>query len=173
MDTQAAAITLGSVLVVEDDLPSQSRALRLLREVAGDAVQVEVAGDLASARATAGTHFDIALVDVVLPDGSGVDFIGWLGEAYPQLPAVIVSSWADENTILAAVRNGAIGYLLKTAEDIELKMALHSLQRGGATIDPMIARRLLELMSSMPEPAADVLVQDAPVMLSERETQIL
>lgn len=171
---QPQALTLGTVLVVEDDPHAQSRALRLLREIAGDAVHVDVAPDLASGRqmAVSETHYDLALVDVQLPDGNGVEFIGWLREQRPTLPAVIVSSWAEEGTILEALRNGAIGYLLKNAEDIELAMSLRSLQRGGAAIDPVIARRLLELM-----PSASVQTSAATpandVSLSSRETEVL
>lgn len=168
---QAQPITLQRVLVVEDDPIAQARALRLLREVASDAVQVDVVADLASAGAwlDAGKPYDLALVDVQLPDGDGTDFIATLRTRRPALPAVIVSSWADEGTILQALRNGAIGYLLKNAEDLELTMHLRSLRRGGAAIDPMIARRLLELMPQTPPtptPRDDI-------HLSARETEIL
>lgn len=172
---QAHALTLQSILVIEDDPVAQARVSRLLRDVAGNAVQIDIAGDIAAAHALveSGIDYDLALVDVQLPDGNGVDFIGWLHELRPALPAVIVSSWAEEGTILAALRNGAIGYLLKHAEDIELAMQLRSLQRGGAAIDPVIARRILELMPKVPEsatpPAAGVAIEH----LSEREYEIL
>ena len=109
MDPQP--ITLEAVLVVEDDPLAQARLVRLLGEVAGAAVRVDVAGDLAAARAfaDAGKAYDLALVDVQLPDGNGVDFIAALHMHAPTLPKVIVSSWADEGTILAALRNGAVG----------------------------------------------------------------
>ena len=167
---QAGEIALTSVLVVEDDPSMQARARRLLHEVAGDGIRVDIAGDIAAARARIGSGaFSLALVDVQLPDGNGVDFIGWLREHAPAVPAVVVSSWAEEGTILAALRNGAIGYLLKNAEDIELAMHLRSLQRGGAPIDPVIARRLLQLMpqaAAVPAPAEDI-------HLSARESEIL
>lgn len=168
---QAQIITLEAVLVVEDDPLAQARAVRLLREVAGDAVRVDMAGDIASAQACldAGKRYDLVLVDVQLPDGDGTDFIATMQAQRPGLPAVIVSSWAEEGTLLAALRNGAIGYLLKNAEDIELAMQLRSLQRGGAPIDPVIARRLLQLMPqapSMPPTGQDI-------HLSARETEIL
>ncbi|MFT4178803.1 MAG: response regulator transcription factor [Thermomonas sp.] len=167
METQPA--TLDAVLVVEDDPHAQLRAQRLLREVAGEGVRIDVAGDIAAARALADAGHGLALVDVQLPDGSGVDFIAWLHARHPALPAVIVSAWAEEGTILAALRNGAVGYLLKNAEDIELSMQLRCLQRGGAAIDPVIARRLLELM---PQTAPAPLPAE-PVHLSARETEIL
>lgn len=167
---QPQALTLGSVLVLEDEAHAQARAERLLREVGGAAVRIDIAADLAGGRAMAsrGTHYDLALVDVQLPDGNGVDFIAWLRDARPGLPAVIVSSWAEEGTILRALRCGAVGYLLKNAEDVELAMHLRSLQRGGAPIDPVIARRLLELMpqSVEPEPKPEF-------HLSPREVEVL
>lgn len=170
----AGEIELTSVLVVEDDPAQQARMQRLLREVAGAGIRIDLAGDLARARDHAGSgDYALALVDIQLPDGNGVDFIAWLHEHAPQLPAVVVSSWAAEDTILAALRNGAIGYLLKNADDIELAMHLRSLQRGGAPIDPVIARRILQLLPQSPVPASvPKPVADASV-LSEREYEIL
>ncbi|QIL19333.1 response regulator transcription factor [Thermomonas sp. HDW16] len=166
---QAGEIALTSVLVVEDDAAMQARSQRLLREVGGDDIRIDVAGDVATAREHAARgDYTLVLVDVQLPDGNGVDFIAWLREHAPQLPAVVLSSWAEEGTILSALRNGAIGYLLKNAEDIELAMHLRSLQRGGAPIDPVIARRILQLVPK----AAPLLMSDAP-RLSEREYEIL
>jgi DNA-binding NarL/FixJ family response regulator len=164
-------ISLDTVLVVEDDPHARTRMAGLLREVAGAEARIDMAPDLARARALveADAPYGLALVDVQLPDGNGVEFIRWLRESRPGLAAVIVSSWAEEGTILQALRHGAAGYLLKNAEDIELAMQLRSLQRGGAAIDPVIARRLLELMpreAPLPAPAD-------PVHLSARETEIL
>lgn len=172
--TSARATTArhaGHRAVVEDDPSAQARLVRLLHETVGGNVQVAVAADIATAHALVegNGRFDLALVDVQLPDGNGVAFIGWLRERYPALPAVIVSSWAEEGTILTALRHGAVGYLLKSVEDIELAMQLRCLQRGGAAIDPVIARRLLELMPhAAPEPAPA-----EPVHLSSREIEIL
>jgi len=161
------------VLVVEDDAASARRMRRLLQDVVGGDVRVDVAGDAASAHGLlrAGTY-PLALVDVDLPDGSGIDLIGWIGAQALGTAAVIVSAWAAEDTILAAIRAGAIGYLLKSSEDVELCMSLRSLQRGGAPIDPMIARRILEVMSAVPAVADPAPRPEAPA-LSARESEIL
>lgn len=168
---QEQPLILNSVLILEDDAYAQARLQRLLgASVAADA-RITVAGDLTTAHALMASEetFDLTLVDVLLPDGNGVDFIGWLRVQRPQLPAVIVSSWAGEATILAALRNGAIGYLLKSADDAELTMQLHCLQRGGAAIDPLIARRLLEWMPQ----TAPTSALNADAHLSDREVEIL
>lgn len=163
-------MTPGAVLVLEDNSAAQKRACRLLRESIADDPRIDVAGTLDEARRLVGqgTAYALAWIDVQLPDGNGVDFIAWLREQAPATPAVIVSSWAEEGTILAALRNGAVGYLLKNAEDIELAVQLRSLQRGGAPIDPVIAKRLLELM-----PQAQPATPAAETQLSCRETEIL
>ena len=164
---------LSSILIVDDDAASLARLARLVAELPADRVpQIDTAADLAGARALLqGRHFDLALVDMQLPDGTGIDLIGWMQQHLPKSQAVIVSAFAEEEAIFAALRAGAVGYLLKDREDIELTVALRSLQRGGAPIDPMIARRILALL-----PAAQLPVAAPPaasVHLSERELGIL
>lgn len=172
---QIEPVAFSSVLVVEDDPATRQRTCRLVGEVGGAAARCVVAADLASARALAlepGGH-TLALVDVQLPDGNGIDFIDWLRRHRPALPAVVVSSWAEDQTILAALRAGAIGYLLKNSEDVELAMSLRSLQRGGAPIDPVIARRILDMVPRAPVAAASAPAPDPAIRLSPRETEIL
>ena len=141
------SMVLSSVLIVEDDDSAQRRLLRLTSDVAGVAAHVEAVSDLQAARSRLPTlPFVLALVDMQLPDGNGVELISWMQRHSPQTQAVIVSAWAEENAILAAIRAGAIGYLLKSSEDAELSMFLRILQRGGAAIDPVIARRILTLL---------------------------
>jgi len=162
-------VPLNSILVVEDEPASRARMLRLIVEIAEPDARIEHAGDLAGARALiAAAPFSLALVDVQLPDGVGIELIEWMRRNAPQTQAVIVSAWAAEDTILAAVRAGAIGYLLKERDDDELRLALRSLQRGGAPIDPTIARRILALVPPAPPTAAT-----AEAHLSEREREIL
>ena len=77
-------------------------------------------------------------------------------EHCPQVTTVVLSAWGDEDTVLAALRAGAVGYLLKEREDIELSLALQSIQRGGAPIDPFIAQRILALLAVPLAPAPTV-----------------
>ncbi|MHC6217971.1 response regulator [Stenotrophomonas acidaminiphila] len=162
---------LSSILIVDDMQASLARLERLLREVVpGPQAHVRAAADLAGARdlLLAG-QFDLALVDMQLPDGTGIELIHWMRAHVPAVQAVVVSAFAEEEAIFSALRAGAVGYLLKDRDDVELVVALRSLQRGGAPIDPMIARRILALL---PEEATPV---PAPpeVNLSERERGIL
>ncbi len=164
---------LSSILIIDDDAASLARLARLVAELLADqAPQINTAPDLVEARALLQAHhFDLALVDMQLPDGTGIELIGWMQQHEPQLQAVIVSAFAEEEAIFAALRAGAVGYLLKDRDDIELTVALRSLQRGGAPIDPMIARRILALLPATQLPVAAP--PAANVHLSERELGIL
>jgi DNA-binding NarL/FixJ family response regulator len=170
MESETLALT--PALVVEDDPAMQQRLARLIADIEGTDTQVTVAGSLAEARGLlVRQDFAIALVDIGLPDGDGCDLIAWLHAHRPQTPALVISAWGHEDTVLAALRAGAIGYLLKEREDIELNLSLRSIQRGGAPIDPAIAKRILGVLAApAPAPQAEPI---PAASLSEREIEIL
>ena len=163
---------LSSILIVDDDAASLARLARLVAELLEpQPVRLRTAANLADARDLLQREsFALALVDMQLPDGTGTELIAWMQQQATQAQAVIVSAFAEEEAIFAALRAGAVGYLLKDRDDIELRVALRSLQRGGAPIDPMIARRILAFVPAA-TPAAPAPAASVP--LSERELGIL
>lgn len=165
-------IELDPALIVEDDATTQRRLARLLAGLSGGgAHDIHIAGSIAAARARIAVQVPhLALIDIGLPDGSGIELIGWLHHHHPDVPAVVISAWGDEETVLAALQAGAIGYLLKEREDIELELSLQSIRRGGAPIDPFVAHRILALLPAAPPTVA---ASDDEPVLSERETEIL
>ncbi|GLQ91487.1 response regulator [Dyella acidisoli] len=166
------SIELSPALIVEDDPATRRRLHALLVGLLGADAVITTADSVASAMAAAGKErFALALVDVGLPDGNGVDVIAWLHMHAPDTVSVVISTWGHEDTVLAALRSGATGYLLKESEDIELSLSLKSLRRGGAPIDPVIARRILAQVS-VPEPTVETDKTSTP-QLSERELEIL
>lgn len=167
-------IALSSILIVEDDPATRARLHDLMTDVAEAGARIDTAADLAQARTCLLTSgYALTLVDMRLPDGNGVDLLGWMHVHAPQVHAVVVSAFAEEETILSALRAGAIGYLLKDREDIELALSLRSLQRGGAPIDPMIARRILTLLPQAPTEAPASDARGTAAHLSAREHEIL
>ena len=94
--------------------------------------------------------FVMALIDLGLPDGNGIELIGWLRARDEDLPILVISAWSTEEMILGALRAGASGYVLKERDDLEIASSLKSVLKGGAPIDAFIARRILGLVSEGP-----------------------
>lgn len=167
------------ILIVDDD-PSVRKRLERVAVQAAPQARCAMAGSLAEAREQlAQGSFDLALLDIGLPDGSGLDLLPWMQAHAPAVDAVVVSSLGDDATVLQAIRGGAVGYLLKNGSDVELELSLGSMQRGGAPIDPVIARRILQLMAA-PQTDAPPLANmhtapatSAPAELSAREMEVL
>ena len=156
------------VLVVEDE-PLLQQSLRGVLQTLGYTPDALVfATTLAEARAClAEQPMALALVDLQLPDGDGRELIAQLRADDPGLGILVVSAWSSEEAILGALRAGATGYVLKERDDVEVMLSIRSVLRGGAPIDPFIARRILELL---PAPSAAPALAEA---LSEREGEIL
>ena len=172
------AVSLSPALVVEDDPAMRERLGYVLSTLGCDEPQIAWADSVATAKEMLDAKdFGVALVDIGLPDGSGVELIGWMRANHHQVPAVVISAWRTEEIIFAALRAGAIGYLLKERDDLELSIALRSIEQGGAPIDPAIARRILGWLSAQPPrplagQAADT-PTPLPVALTPRERKIL
>ena len=156
------------VLVVEDEPLLQQRLRGVLQTLGYTQDALVFATTLAEARAClAEQPMALALVDLQLPDGDGRELIAQLRADDPGLGILVVSAWSSEEAILGALRAGATGYVLKERDDVEVMLSIRSVLRGGAPIDPFIARRILELL---PAPSAAPALAEA---LSEREGEIL
>jgi DNA-binding NarL/FixJ family response regulator len=81
----------------------------------------------------------LAVLDLRLPDASGVDLLRRLVALVPDVRAVILTMHADEEAALRAVASGAVGYLLKDTPPDDMRLALASAARGGLVIDPAVA----------------------------------
>jgi DNA-binding NarL/FixJ family response regulator len=158
------AVSLSPTLVVENDPSMQERFRYILSTLGCDEPQIvwtesgETAMQLLESQ-----RFGVALVDIGLPDGSGIELIDWLQAHQPKVPAVAVAAKRTDETIFSALRAGAVAYLLKERDDLELSIGLRSIEQGGAPIDAAIARRILAWDSSH---AAD---SDTTLSLRERK----
>lgn len=177
-------VRVDDTLIVEDDPSLGLRLQRLLGRVSIVPIRTTLAGSLQAARdAVQGRAFGLALVDIGLPDGSGIELIDWMHRQHPSTPCVVVSSWGHEQIVLNALRAGAIGYLLKERDDEEIVAALHSIQRGGAAIDPAVAKCILAQLQppmSSPQTMPQAASTHAPTQygltehdLTQRETEVL
>ncbi len=162
-----------SVLIVEDDPSSAQRLARVLGKMYGFVPLRHASGLQEAYQATAAGSYGLALVDMQLPDGQGLAFLEVLAQTQPHTMAVVVSAWGHTDTIVAAIRAGARGYLLKSADDAELERSLACLGRGGAPIDPLVAARILAVMAETTAAPQAALEHPALHPLSAREREVL
>lgn len=165
------------VLIVEDDNLVQHRLDQILQQLGYTPDALVFAANLAEARARLAEHpVALALVDLGLPDGNGLDLIAELSAADPALGILVISAWSTEDAILAALRAGATGYVLKEREDLEVALSIRSVLRGGAPIDPFMARRIIAELQPAPVQATQqppAPSQTAGSTLTVREQEIL
>lgn len=111
---------------------------------------------------------DIVLLDVTLPDGSGIAAIQKIAEVSPASRILMLTMHEDVAYLREAFAEGAMGYVLKAAADVELLHAVHEVRRGVRYVHPTLGAALLE-----PQPAADQREGALVSNLSEREKEIL
>ncbi|WP_100632506.1 LuxR C-terminal-related transcriptional regulator [Pseudomonas qingdaonensis] len=162
---------LAPVLLVEDEPLIHRRLEALLLQLGYRPEALLFASSLAEARAClAAQPVALALVDLGLPDGNGIELIEEMHATDPGQAILVISAWSTEDTLLAALRAGATGYVLKERDDLEILLSLRSVLRGGAPIDPFVARRIIEELR--PGAAQPVDTSDGE-RLTPREDQIL
>jgi DNA-binding NarL/FixJ family response regulator len=159
------------VVVVEDD-PQFCAAFVAAIQAAPDLALAGVATRRDAALVLlAEPAAEVLLVDLGLPDGSGIDVIRAAQLAWPGCEVVVTTAFADEAHVMEAIEAGASGYLLKDSSPENVADEIRSLHRGGSPISPLIARRVLQRLRRS-EPAAQPL-QTQTATLSARETQVL
>ena len=89
-------------------------------------------------------HADVAVLDVRLPDGSGVEVCRELRSRQPGLAALMLTSYADDEALLSAITAGAAGYVLKEIRGVDLVGAVRTVAAGRSLLDPTTTTRVLE-----------------------------
>jgi len=105
--------------------------------------------------ASDGEKPDVVLLDVELPDGSGLELIPVIRDAAPACHVIIVTVFEEENKIIQAICNGAQGYILKSSPLEEIVAAIEQAMAGGAPMTPRIAHCVLRLFSKFAPRQAD------------------
>jgi DNA-binding response OmpR family regulator len=99
------------ILLVDDEPPLLARLVRILHEIGREPATLRCAGDIAQAKVLVeGTRFQMALVDLGLPDGNDVELIRWLRARDAELPILVISAWSTEEMILDALRAGPLDH---------------------------------------------------------------
>lgn len=147
--------------VVRDGLVAILATQPDLEVVAEAATGQEVLERVAQARP------DVILLDLEMPDMDGVEALIALREAAPEVRAIVFTAFDTDERILAAVRAGARGYLLKGAPRQEVFEAIRVVYEGGSLLQPLVASRLLQQISREEEK------EEAGAELTPREMEVL
>ncbi len=165
-DTPVAPLRL---LVVDDHEVVREGLVSLLDRRPGFQV-VAQAGSVAEALAEARRHRpDLVIMDVRLPDGSGIEACREIRSEMPATRVVMLTSYPDEEAVLSAIVAGASGYLLKQVRARDLVAALEVVGNGGSLLDPAVTERVLERIrrvaaSDEPDELAGLTTQERKIL---------
>lgn len=154
-------------LVVDDLAPSRQWLAQALRS-AFPGIEIVPAANLREARAAIDPPPPLALIDLGLPDGSGVELIEALQRAGADTLCIVATVFDDDAHLFPALRAGAQGYVLKDQAPEALADMLRGIAAGHPPLSPSIARRLLRHFQPVPAPT-----NDADPRLTPRETEVL
>ncbi|MBE1161399.1 response regulator transcription factor [Dyella acidiphila] len=163
------------VAIVEDDL-----CFRLaLTEAIASAGDIRVAGT-AGTRAEGlqllqGAPADVLLVDLGLPDGSGIDVIKAAVQQWSSCSVMVSTNFGDETHVIRSIEVGASGYLLKDSSPAKIVNEIRNLASGGSPISPIIARQVLARFRQIGGGGASppVAPEETTQLLSAREKEVL
>jgi len=145
-------------ILLADDHPVVRDGLALMLSTQPD---FEVVGAVESGRAALeqaqALQPDVVLLDLEMPEMDGVEALRALQAVCPGARALVFTAFDTDERILAALRAGARGYLLKGAPRDELFNAVRVVSQGGSLLQPVVASKLLQRMAAPVEPPADAL----------------
>lgn len=154
-------------VLIADDHAVVRQGLRAFLEVQDDIEVVGEASDGAEAvRLARSLSVDVVLMDVVMPRVDGIEAIRQIQASGPGPRVIVLTSFADEQKVFAAVRAGASGYLLKDVRPQELAEGIRTVMRGDALLSPPVAAKLMQEFAQDARPAA-------AQTLTEREMEVL
>jgi NarL family two-component system response regulator LiaR len=154
-------------IVIADDHAVVREGMRALIEIVPDMELVGEAKDGVEALLkTRSTRPDVVLLDMMMPRMDGVEAIRAIKAELPNTRIIILTSFADDDKVLAAIRAGALGYLLKDSSPQNLLQAIRDVFAGKSSLHPSIALKLIQEINR-PAPTA------AGTDLTDREMQIL
>jgi len=175
-ETGLAENSVIQVALVEDDVHFREAMGIAIAEASGMELVRMAANRAQGLELLTQTPADVLLVDLGLPDGSGIDIIRASQTAWPGCAVMVSTTFGDEAHVLQSIEAGATGYLLKDSSANKIVEEIRSLHSGGSPISPLIARQILMRFrpDGTPAPATPDARRNRPrVTLSAREKEVL
>ena len=156
-------------VLIADDHPMFRKGLRgLLESVSG----IEVVGEAIDGDEAIGLaeHLqpDVVLMDINMPGVNGIEATRRILHVDPSAGVLVLTMYEDDDSVFAAMRAGARGYLLKGVDQVEVLRAINAVSSGEAIFSPSIARRLIHYFSTLEQTTSPVFPE-----LTDREREIL
>ena len=158
-------------MLVVDDHEVVRQGLVALLDRHGEFEVVAQAGSVAEALSQARRHEpDLVIMDVRLPDGSGIEACREIRAGRPETRVIMLTSYPDEEAVLSAIIAGASGYLLKQIRGRDLVSALEAVGRGDSLLDPAVTEKVLERVrrvasGSATDELAELTTQERKILL--------
>jgi len=170
-----------SIIIVEDE-PEFRRRFAQIIDSEPTMRLVGVAANKREAQALIDREdFDVMLIDLGLPDGTGIDLIRSVSQRKPDVDIMVVTVFGDEQHVVSSIEAGATGYILKDSTPADVISCIRLLRAGGSPVSPVVARSVLRAIrsrmggsttgGSTTTPARSPSAENNP--LSARETEIL
>ena len=155
-------------VLIADDHHVVRGGIRALLETEEDIDVIDEAADgVETVLKTRSLNPDVILMDLMMPRKTGIEAIEEITQEDPDARILVLTSYSDDEKVFAAIKAGALGYLLKETSTKELLQAIHDVYRGESSLHPAIARKLIrELNRPSNLPPADE-------PLTEREIEVL
>lgn len=163
-----------SIIVIEDEPEFRRRFEGIIQ----DEPSMRLAGSAANKRDAAALiereQFDVMLIDLGLPDGSGIDLIRQVAARRPDVDIMVVTVFGDEQHVVSSIEAGATGYILKDSTPADVISCIRLLRAGGSPVSPVVARSVLRAIRNRMAPQLTrTTTPSEPNPLSARETEIL
>ncbi len=154
-------------VLLADDHAIVRAGIRQFIEHAGDIQVVGEADDGEKAKQLIQEYQpDVAVLDIQMPQASGIEVTRWVREKYPRIGVLILSAFDDDPYVLAVLQAGANGYVLKTASPAEVIQAVRDVYAGKSVLDGAITQKVL---AHITQPSEAMPVE----ALTEREMEVL
>ena len=158
-------------VMLVDDQNLVRKGVRSLLELSAEIEVIAEAADGAEAiRTIPEVRPDVVLLDMRMPGLSGLDVLRDLADKGILPPTIILTTFDDDELVLAGIQSGARGYLLKDVSLADLVNAIRTVAEGGSIVKPAVTQRLLKGLENLQNQFSSL---DQPDPLTERETEIL